>query len=528
MDAFTSAMGRALAFACGASRFDPESLFHRLAWELHHVVANDIVGLAIIIKRHDGSLFIGKPKESQILPPETLLGLMVEQGGPYLTCRVRDHALDAVRFIDNRFRSSIVVSIKLPAALEFGSECVIWGGLRGAACRERLESCEKMGRALAEWLDIYAPVIDAARMNNRRCGDLESQVSVLRAVVHDARAPLGIMKYSLGESGDGTLDSRAIHQELDYLEQILAQGSPQKCVSKTAPSADVALVIRRVQARFRGTMHSSAEIVVQTAYETGRAVIREVDFERVVTNLVGNAVRYAPHGRIVIEAESDENLVVVRIKDNGEGIPAHVLERALQGREVHSSGSGWGVGLMSCKAIIESAGGRFAIETGQGSGTTVSFTLARSWDCSYGDPMMMVAERRGLDRNADDAGQVFVVDDDREHGDSLARILTTRGVPATCFSSVGDLISSGMPPASCIVLCDAHMPDGGAERLLSLFLEQRDRPFIAAMSGEESDALVYRLAALGARGFFAKPVAIEEIVDWIEYARTQSSMRFTC
>jgi DNA-binding NarL/FixJ family response regulator len=48
------------------------------------------------------------------------------------------------------------------------------------------------------------------------------------------------------------------------------------------------------------------------------------------------------------------------------------------------------------------------------------------------------------------------------------------------------------------------------------------------MSGDGSDDLVYRLAALGARGFFAKPVAIEEILDWIEHARNQSSMRRAC
>jgi DNA-binding NarL/FixJ family response regulator len=72
------------------------------------------------------------------------------------------------------------------------------------------------------------------------------------------------------------------------------------------------------------------------------------------------------------------------------------------------------------------------------------------------------------------------------------------------------------------------MPAGGAEKLLSFFLGRTDRPFIAAMSGDGSDDLVYRLAALGARGFFAKPVAIEEILDWIEHARNQAGMRRAC
>ena len=528
MDPVQLALGRALAFACGSAQFDSEILFHRLAWELHHVASKDIAALAILLRRPDGSFCIAKSKETQTLPPETLLALMVEEGGTSLRCRVRDHALDTVRFIDSRLRASILVSVKLPSTLGLGSECVIWSGLYGVASRASVEASESIGRALGEWLDVYSSVIDAAARSDKNKSELQNEVSRLRGVVHDARAPLGILKYSAREMAGGQDGSNTLYQELEYLERLLARGAPEKSVAKDPETSDVGAVLRRVQARFRERVAGAPEVLLRTEYEIGRVVIREIDLERVVTNLVGNATRYAPQGRILIEAEPRESSVLVRIRDNGEGIPATIMERVLQGRGVDSGGSGWGVGLISCKAMIESAGGWFDIEVGIEGGSTVSFSLVRSSEEAIAEPVMAVAERQVPEKRNGGVPHVFVVDDDVEHGESLARILSARGVDAACFNSVSECLSSGALSASSIVLCDAHMPAGGAEKLLSFFLTRADRPCIAAMSGDGSDDLVYRLAALGARGFFAKPVAIEEILDWIEHARNQASMRRAC
>lgn len=528
MDGVQLALGRALAFVCGSARFDSEALFQRLAWELHHVVSKEIAALAILLRRQDGSLCIAKSKETEVLPPETLLALLMEEKCDSLRCRVRDHALDTVRFIDSPFRTSILVSVKLPSVLGLGSECVLWSGLYGAASRANVEASESIGNALGEWLDVYASVVDAAGRSERNKSELQDEVSRLRGVIHDARAPLGILIYSAREMAGGRPGLSTAHQELEYLERLLARGAPKKSVLTAPETADVGTVFRRVQARLKEGERGSSDIVVRTDYEMGRAVIREIDLERVVTNLVGNAMRYAPQGKIFLEAEPRENFVIIRIKDNGEGFPAGIIERVLKGRGVDSGGSGWGFGLISCKAMIESVGGWFDIEARIEGGSTVSFGLLRSFAEVIAEPVMAVAERQVPEKMNGGCNQIVVVDDDVEHGESLVRILAMRGVAATYFNSISECLSSGMLSTSSIVLCDAHMPAGGAEKFLSFFIGREDRPFVAAISGDVSDELVYRLAALGARGFFGKPVAIEEIVDWIEHARTQSSMRRAC
>jgi DNA-binding response OmpR family regulator len=59
------------------------------------------------------------------------------------------------------------------------------------------------------------------------------------------------------------------------------------------------------------------------------------------------------------------------------------------------------------------------------------------------------------------------------------------------------------------------MPDGGAERLLRILANRGDAPSVAVVSGDGSEEFLYRLAALGAKEFFAKPVRHRELIDWM-------------
>ncbi|SES16971.1 PAS domain S-box-containing protein [Actinokineospora terrae] len=106
---------------------------------------------------------------------------------------------------------------------------------------------------------------------------------------------------------------------------------------------------------------------------------------QVMANLLGNAVKYvAPDvaPRVHITAESTDGWVTIRTTDNGIGIPEQAREKvfALFHREDSGLGyQGTGIGLSTCKRIIERHGGRIWIEPGPTDGTTVCFTIpARS------------------------------------------------------------------------------------------------------------------------------------------------------
>ena len=103
-----------------------------------------------------------------------------------------------------------------------------------------------------------------------------------------------------------------------------------------------------------------------------------------VSNLLDNAVKYSPDGvHIAVELESPEKLVVLRVRDQGVGIPQHELKRIFKRfyRATQRSVSqvkGTGLGLFIVRAIARKHGGRvFAESEGAGKGTTVTLELPR-------------------------------------------------------------------------------------------------------------------------------------------------------
>ena len=98
-----------------------------------------------------------------------------------------------------------------------------------------------------------------------------------------------------------------------------------------------------------------------------------------ISNLVGNAIKFTKEGTISIITEIEENghskELIVSVKDTGEGIDPEVLPK-LFSKFVGKSYQGTGLGLFISKSIIEALGGRIWAENNtDGKGATFSFTL---------------------------------------------------------------------------------------------------------------------------------------------------------
>lgn len=99
---------------------------------------------------------------------------------------------------------------------------------------------------------------------------------------------------------------------------------------------------------------------------------------QLLSNLVGNAVKFTPSGGAVrIAAQPASGEIRFSVSDWGAGIPEpdleHIFERFWQGeRESHQ---GAGLGLAICKGIVEGHGGRIRVESRVGEGITFRFTV---------------------------------------------------------------------------------------------------------------------------------------------------------
>ena len=103
------------------------------------------------------------------------------------------------------------------------------------------------------------------------------------------------------------------------------------------------------------------------------------DVDRIVTNLVSNAVKYTPAGSVSVRLTGEAGFAILEVRDTGIGIApaavAHVFKefyRAKNARGLEEAGTGLGLAIV--KDLVERYGGRIDVQSAEGRGST--FTLA--------------------------------------------------------------------------------------------------------------------------------------------------------
>lgn len=104
-------------------------------------------------------------------------------------------------------------------------------------------------------------------------------------------------------------------------------------------------------------------------------------FERVITNLLSNSVKFTPEdGKIILEIHDEGSLVKVLVIDNGEGIPSDYLDKIFDkfGQVTGQRKGGTGLGLTICKYVVEAHHGKIWVESKLGEGSKFIFTIPKN------------------------------------------------------------------------------------------------------------------------------------------------------
>ncbi len=138
------------------------------------------------------------------------------------------------------------------------------------------------------------------------------------------------------------------------------------------------------------------------------AIVDSKRIEQVLRNLLSNAIKYSPEGgTITVQGRGDKRQLLVRVSDQGMGIPSEDLERVFERfyrveTEITQSVRGAGLGLAVCRGIVEAHGGHIWVESTLGVGSNFYFTLPvlskvegpvgarQSPDSSTGSPQRLV------------------------------------------------------------------------------------------------------------------------------------------
>jgi two-component system C4-dicarboxylate transport sensor histidine kinase DctB len=167
-------------------------------------------------------------------------------------------------------------------------------------------------------------------------------------------------------------------ERMAQISSQLKQFARKTAGRKTAVSvaAVVADTLRLLASRIKQT-----RVGWQAPQEPLHVAANMVQFEQVLVNLVGNAlqaVEQSADPRIEITARSldDGRKVAVEIRDNGEGVPEHLLERIFDPFfTTKREGQGLGLGLSISLRIIEAMGGQLSADNHPDGGAVFSIVL---------------------------------------------------------------------------------------------------------------------------------------------------------
>ena len=114
--------------------------------------------------------------------------------------------------------------------------------------------------------------------------------------------------------------------------------------------------------------------------------------EQVLSNLIGNAIKYSPEGgmiEVTVREEAETKMALLCISDHGIGIPAQqqslVFGRFARADNARAYGiGGTGLGLYLCRELVERQGGHIWFESVEGQGSTFFVTLPIASDAEIG------------------------------------------------------------------------------------------------------------------------------------------------
>jgi PAS domain S-box-containing protein len=366
----------------------------------------DCAFLDIVPERSDDTGRIRRLTSTHADPARRLLLRDMERGQP-MTWSSSSRVIDVLRGGDPYVSTRSTGAEQTPdAALPFARELGVTSVMIlpliarehvvGALSLISTDSARRYGDAdlaLAQELSMRAALaIDNAHLYRLAQHANRVRDEVLGVVSHDLRTPLSVIAMCtrvLLESPPNEESARrdmlsTIDQSTEWMMRLIrdlldVSNIEAGRLSIERSAEDVAPIVERVVQMFARAAAERAVPIYEDVPpglppmygDPGRIL-------QVLSNLVGNAVKFTQKGRITVSAAADDENIVISVSDTGPGIPhdhlTHIFERYWHARSTAKT-QGSGLGLAIAKGIVEAHGGRLVVNSELGSGSVFSFTI---------------------------------------------------------------------------------------------------------------------------------------------------------
>jgi signal transduction histidine kinase len=222
------------------------------------------------------------------------------------------------------------------------------------------------------------------------------QTDFVANVSHELRTPLTAVKGTVETLRDGAVDDPEVRDrfletveiETDRLirlvnDLLILSRVDSEALSLNREPVDLVELVRSTARKQLPRAEAKALVwQVEADPDTPLALADPDRIEQVLVNLLDNAIKYSrPGGKVTMRVGSHrDGPLQVQVQDEGIGIPAAELprvgERFYRADRARSRAEGGsGLGLAIAQALVEAHGGRLFLESEEGKGTAVTFTL---------------------------------------------------------------------------------------------------------------------------------------------------------
>jgi two-component system, OmpR family, sensor histidine kinase BaeS len=210
-------------------------------------------------------------------------------------------------------------------------------------------------------------------------------------IAHELRTPLSVVSGRLEGMIDGIYPREASQLEplLDDMRVLarlvedlrtLANAESGVMTLEREPT-DVGMLVRdavsAVQAeaaRLRVTLSIDDDLDHSSELTTTLVNLDPVRIRQVLVNLIGNAIQHGGSG-VTVSTRIAGGALVVRVADNGPGIPPGDLPKIFERFYKRAGSSGSGLGLTIARSLVNAHGGTIEAQSGAGSGTAITFRI---------------------------------------------------------------------------------------------------------------------------------------------------------
>ena len=220
----------------------------------------------------------------------------------------------------------------------------------------------------------------------------------LAFVAHDLRTPLSaismagrVLEMKLPEqsvNADTTRMFKALRRNVQHLEKLVTKVLEENANLQT----EIGMKLERRSIDLWPLVESLIHDLQPVAGTAGTRLTNDVPedmvvytdaglLRRVFQNLIANAIKYTPNGKIIVGAAENDATGIAEcwVSDNGAGIQAERLEKIFdKGETDPDSAGGIGLGLAFVKTFAEADGGMVTVESTVGTGSTFRFSLRSS------------------------------------------------------------------------------------------------------------------------------------------------------